>query len=255
MKRWTTFLLVLSLAAVLAAGSFLKSAAFKKLGPEAQQAIVLVAKSREAAPRLARYPGWTAGAERQDGAVWYVWFERDDEWLGEAYVDLESRKVSEVNIPVDPTPAERARMVPKLRKLVRRDAEVKALLGDEPGEWEEEINYDKWEDTWFVYYWRGDDAVGVRIGQDGGRYYVDDVFDPLALKEEQARRHDQDRAIQLAYTAERVGELLEPYDDWKAYAEPASQGRWTVSFATPEKTILTAAVDLAGGKVLAVETP
>ena len=255
MKKWIAFLAILLLAAVLAAGSFLKSASFKQLGPEARRAITLVAKSREAAPRLARYPGWTAGAEREDGAVWHVWFERDDDWLGEAYVDLESRKVSEVNIPVDPTPAERARTLPKLRKLVRRDAEVQALLGDRPDEWEEEIDYDKWEEAWFVYYWRGDDAVGVRIGQEKGRYYVEDVFDPLALTEEQARRHDQDRAIQLAYTAERVGELLEPYDDWKAYAEPASKGRWTVSFATPENTILTALVDLSVAQVLEVEAP
>lgn len=254
MKRFLVFTLALTLTAALAAGSFLKSAAFRALEPEAQRAIALVAKSREARPRLARYPGWTAGAEQDDGTVWHVWFERNDDWLGEAYVDLESREVRDVYIPVEPTPAERARVVPQLRQLVARDAEVQALLED-PADWDEEIDYDKWEDVWYVRYWRGEDAVGVRIAQEGGRWRVVDVFDPLALEEERARRHAQDRAITLAYTAEAVGRALEPYDDWRAYAEPAGEGRWTVSFATPEKTILTALVDLQNARVLEVETP
>jgi hypothetical protein len=255
MKKVLFLLLALSLTPpALAAGSFLKSAAFKSLEPEAQRAITLVANSREARPRLARYPGWTAGAEQTDGSVWHVWFERGDDWLGEACVDLVSKKVSEVYIPVDPTPSERARAVPKLRRLVARAPEVQALLGD-PDDWDEEITYDKWEDAWFVYYWRGDDAVGVRLSSDGAKYHIDDVFDPLALSEERAKRHDRDRAIRLAYEVDQIGLALDPYDSWKAYAEPAGQGRWTVSFATPERTILTALVDLKSGRVLAVEKP
>ena len=254
MKKGIFFLGLLVLLPALAAGSFLKSAAFKAMEPEARQAIVLVAKSREAGPRLARYPGWTAAAEREDGQVWHVWFERGEEWLGEAYVDLESKKVYEVYIPVDPTPTERARIVPKLLKLVARDPEVQALLGD-PDEWEEVIDFDKWEDAWFVSYWRGDDAVAVRLSSDGSRYHIDNVFDPLLLDEERARRHEQDRAIQIAYGAEELGKALEPYDDWRAYAEPAADGRWTVSFATPTRTIVTALVDLSSGKVVAIETP
>ncbi|HHO58332.1 MAG TPA: hypothetical protein ENJ85_04070 [Oceanithermus profundus] len=253
MKKWLGVALLV-LAPVLAAGSFLNSREFKSLEPTARRAIVLVAKSREARPRLARYPGWTAGAEQDDGAVWHVWFEREDEWLGEAYVDLDTKEVRDVYLPVDPTPAERARILPQLRRLVARDAEVQALLED-PADWDEEIEYDKWDDVWYVRYWRGEDAVGVRIARDEGRWRVEDVFDPLAFDAEQERRRARDRAVRIAYASERVGELLEPYDGWKAYAEPDAEGRWTVSFATPEKTILTALVDLTGGRVLAVETP
>lgn len=253
MKRIVMMVAMVGLLGALAAGSFLKSAAFRALEPEAQKAIVLVAKSREAKPRLARYPGWTAGAEREDGDVWHVWFEREEEWLGEAYVDLAARKVLEVQIPTDPTPAERARIVPQLRKLVQRDAGVQAVLGD--GDWEEEIDYDKWNDAWYVRYWRGEDAVAVEISHYDGRYHVERIFDPLVLEQAEARRHAQDRAIQLAYTEEAVGRALESLDDWRAFAEPAGPDRWTVSFATPERTVLTALVDLASGTVLAVEAP
>ncbi|WP_456414694.1 hypothetical protein [Oceanithermus profundus] len=254
MKRIVVFAVMAGLLGVLAAGSFLKSAAFRALEPEARRAVALVAKSREVKPRLARYPGWTAGAERADDQVWHVWFEREDEWLGEAYVDLDTKRVHDVYLPVDPTPAERARALPRLRKLLAHDAEVQALLED-PAAWEEEVRFDKWEDAWFVYYWRGEDAVGVRIGQDGGRYYVDEVFDPLALEAERRRRHDQDRAVRVAYGDAAVGQRLEPFDDWTAYAEPLDAGRWAVDFAAGGKTVLSVLVDLPGGRVLAVEAP
>jgi len=251
-KVWTVFL---ALLLALGAGSFLSSPAFRQLEPEAQRAVALAARSREIAPRLARYPGWSAGAEREDGPVWHVEFQLGEEWLGEAYVDLEAREVREFNLPVEPTPEERARIVPQLRKRAAADPEVQALLGGL--DWDEEITYDKWEDAWIVYYWRGEDGVGVRFGRDKGRFYVEGVFDPLALEAEQARRHAQDRAIQLAYEVPEVGRALEPYDAWKAYAEPETHdlARWTVSFAVPDRTIVSVRIDVTRGEALEVEVP
>ncbi len=254
MKRWSGVLLSLVLGAALAAGSFLDSAGFRALEPEARQAIVLAVKSREVGPRLARYPGWTAGAEQIEDRIWHVWFEREEEWLGEAYVDLATKAVRDVYLPIEPTEAERARALPLLRKAVLADPEVRALV-EVPAEWDEEIVYDKWEEAWFVYYWRGDDAVGVRLERQDGRYRVLEVFDPLELDAAQQRRHDQDRAIQIAYAAEAVGRALEPYDDWTTYAQPLGDGRWTVDFATGDMTVLSVLVDLPGGRVLAVEAP
>ncbi len=255
MKQVGVWIVFLALLLALGAGSFLSSPAFRRLEPEAQRAVALAARSREIAPRLARYPGWSAAAEREDGPLWHVEFQLGEEWLGEAYVDLEAREVREFNLPVEPTPAERARIVPRLRKRAAADPEVRALLGGL--DWDEEITYDKWEDAWIVYYWRGEDGVGVRFGSDKGRLYVEGVFDPLALEAEQARRHAQDRAIQLAYQVEAVGRALEPYDSWQAYAEPVAKDlqRWTVTFATPDKTIVTVLVDTVSGRALRLETP
>ncbi len=93
----------------------------------------------------------------------------------------------------------------------------------------------------------------MRVECDGGRFYVDRTFHPLALEAEQVRRHAQD----LAYIAEAVGRVLEPYDDWRALVElqTSDLNRWTVSFATPEQAIVTALIDLKAGRVLEVETP
>lgn len=250
----TLFLMLLS--AALAAGSFLKSAAFKELDPQAQRAIVLVAKSREAKPRLARYPGWVAEAEVEDGDVWHVSFEREDEWLGEAYVNLATRKLLELSLPVEPTPAERARVVPLLRRLAAADAGLQKRLALLEG-WEEEIRYDKWEEAWFLSYWQGEEAVAVRFAFYDGRWHIDEVFDPLELSAEQARRHAQNRAIQLAYDVPAVGQALEPYDEWKAYAEPETPdlARWTVSFEVPGRTIVSVRIDVVRGEALEVEAP
>lgn len=69
------------------------------------------------------------------------------------------------------------------------------------------------------------------------------------------RRYDRDRAVRVAYGDAAVGQRLEPFDDWTAYAEPLDAGRWAVDFAAGGKTVLSVLVDLPGGRVLAVEAP
>jgi len=256
MTKLKATLILLLLPVALAAGGFLKSPAFQRLSPEARKAIVLAAKSPQARPRLARYPGWTADAEAEDGDVWHVSFERGDEWLGEAYVNLATRELLELSLPVEPTPAERARVVPVLRRLAAADEGLKKRLAQLEG-WEEEIRYDKWEEAWFLSYWKGAEAVEVRFAFYDGRWHIDEVFDPLELNAEEARRHAQDRAIQLAYEVPEVGRALEPYDAWKAYAAPETPdlARWTVSFAVPDRTIVSVRIDVTRGEALEVEAP
>ena len=222
------------------------------LGPDELAAIGLAAANPEVAAFLQGYSDWHGHVyleEGQDG-VFYVEFYSDnvDEWLGYALVDLQAGALLEHFVPRDLTTAEFAAGQAQVRDLVFGDGEVLAILGDS-SDWGHEIEFNRWERAWEVYFWRGLDEIIVSVYLDEEGSWLE-IWDPSTLTAEQARELSRNQAIEIAYQADGVGEALEGHDDWTTYVEHLGDDRWSVSFIAGDDVLFFAAVDISTGRVL-----
>ena len=236
------------------AQTFLDSDAFRALEPGARNAVQLIVQNDGVATFLAEQPDWRAEAYADSATDWHVDFYRGDEWLAFAHINVETLEVFDTRFPVELSEAAFNGLREKIETLIFNDAELQALLVD-PDWWDYEVRYDAYDQSWWVEFWREIDDYTVVLSRDGERFYVEDIYDPNALDEEEARRVERDRAVEIAWQAEGIGAALDGVDDWRAYAEPQQGGRWTVEFAGEGRSLFTVLVDLDNGEVLESGTP
>lgn len=218
-------------------------------------AIQLVAAHPPIAEVLANYPNWVADAYPDDEAnrFWHVDFyaEPDGEHLGYGHIYLNTGEITEVSMPRELSPEEFQAGQAKIQAYLLYDAEVQALLGN-PDFWYREINYNKWDERWEVYYSRGIEEWMLWMGIDAedGKVYLREIVDPGALNAEKALEQRRNQAIELAYSATGVDEALTGVDNWRTYAEDQGNNLWSVSFAVEEHTLFSALVNVANGQVI-----
>ncbi len=213
--------------------------------PEAR-VIQLIANHPDAVTYLADYPNWSAEAWQEDGDVWGAdFYDAEGEWIGYGQVNLQSGEVLELYAPRDLTPEEFQTGQEAVEKLVLNDAEVLALLGD-PADWDRGSDYDRFEESWGVWFDKGLESwlVMVRQDEDTGKYHIEEIFDPMAFDAAQAQEEARNQAIELAYSADNIDEALDGVDDWRTYAENQGGSVWSVSFAADGEELFYALVDI-----------
>jgi hypothetical protein len=223
---------------------------------EIQQTVIqVVAASPEFAEWLAGYPNFQGNAwQEEEGDYWAVEFynEAGDEWLGYAIVNAGTGEISETFIP-KPLPVDvYQEQLQKVQTIVLDDPEVLARLGD-PTLWDVYTDYNRWEQKWDMYFYRGIEAVLVRSSIVDAYFSIDEIIDPNALSEDQALDEARNQAINLAYSAEGLDAALDGHDDWRTYVEQQGGSRWSVTFTAGEEELFFALVDIDTNIVLAAQ--
>lgn len=221
--------------------------------PSEEKAIALVVADSEMAAYLEFFPGWTAEAYQEDGDIWSVdVFDSDGEWQGYGQVNIVTEEILEIYAPMPLTPEEFQAGQEAARGLVLADAEVLALLGD-PETWEYSIDYNRYDEIWDMYFYRGLDAWDVLVNQYDGEFHLDQIVDANRMEEQEALRWAKDQAIELAYSAEDVWDRLDGIDNWYTFVENQGGSVWSVSFTNDDRVLFFALVNIDTQEILESE--
>lgn len=254
-RKWITAAL---LALIALAGPLSLGTAAAQSYEEIQAALVqIVAASPEFAEWLAGYPNyWGQGWPHEEGSsTWYIEFynEAGDEWLGYANIDATTGEILDLFIP-KPLPADvYQQQLQKVQTIVLSDPEVLARLGD-PLLWDIYTDFNRWEQKWEMYFYRGIEAVLVRSSITDAYFSIDEILDPNALSEEQALDEARNQAVNIAYGAPGIDAALEGHDDWRTYVEQQGGSRWSVTFTADGRELFYALVDIKANIVLAAQS-
>lgn len=257
MKRNSTYFWLVVLGTTLLflstflafAKNFLDSDDFKNLEPDQRRAIELIVKNKQVTTFLKDYPDWRAETYHDGETTWHVDFYTGDDWLAFAHINVETKGVFDTKLPKKLSEKEFAARKEKIEQIVFNDAEVLALLATVE-DWDYEVNYDSYEEKWWMNFWRGIDTLTVDLYPDNNSFHIDRIYDPEAFDKEEAERVARDQAIELAWQAEGIGEALDGHDNWRTYAEPQEGNTWTVSFDISDKNLFSALVDVEAWEVL-----
>lgn len=238
--------------------STLASVAVRAQDDEAlkQHLIEVVAGSEMFTDWLTTYPDYIANASGpDDNNVWYVEFYNDDsysEWIGYANIDADDDEIQDSFAP-KPLPADvYQEQLPRVNAFALADPEVLARLNGNPDLWDMYSDWNRWEAKWDVVFYRGIDAVLVRMMVDENNIYLEDILDPNQLSEEEALNDARNTAINLAYGGEGVGQALDGHDNWTTYAEQQDENQWSVTFAENDTELAFVLVDVSSEEILDV---
>jgi len=223
---------------------------------EEDQAIAIAASHEDFITFLADIEGWEAEAYEEEGA-WIVEFfiegedDEEGEWLGFVVMSLETGEVYEA-FSAAPLPTEvETRLQAQVLALVQDDDEMMARLDNNPAIWEEYVEYDRYEQLWYVAYFRGLDAWAavVEVGFEDDTYNVEymtitDVVNPHRMEEEEEQANRKNEAIGLAYESDGIEAALAGIDDWTTLVSEQSDGTYGVQFISDGQVRFFALVDV-----------
>ena len=216
------------------------------------EAIQHLAKHAEMATYLANYENWEGDVWLDDEAdVYYIEFYDPikDEYLGSGAVNAQTGEISDLFIPRELSTDQYQAEQTIVQDIILNDAELLALLDNLEG-WEYDTDYDRYEATWYTWFYKGLDEFVVSVSFYDGDPYIDEMYDPSAFDEEEQRRVNQDQAIELAFESDIIYEALDGVDDWKAYASPQENGIYAVSIAGNSTELFYALVDIENWKII-----
>ena len=248
-------LLILALMLAIGGGFYAAAHPASAQSGPGQQAIEIAAAQPDIAKTLTFFPHWSAEAEVDDPDenIWHVVFFQDqsqEDWLGEASVDLDDGSILEYYIPIFLTPEEEAQQRAEVEELVLSDEQILALLGN-LDDWDKFSYYDPWEVVWRVQFEHGLDAWAADVRKnDDERWFIERIIDPYALTAEQKQRSDHDKAIELAAESNKVWKVLENIDNWSALSSPLTGDQWGVSIFTRGREIYYLRVDINAWRIL-----
>ncbi|MFN8445520.1 MAG: hypothetical protein U0175_32315 [Caldilineaceae bacterium] len=221
-----------------------------------QQVLDLVTALPLAQEWLGRNPGWQSNVYQTDETenIWQVDFCTGadcDNWLGYGKVNLNTGEVIESFFTRDLTTEEFAAGKPKLERYVQSDPEVQGRLSN-PDLWYHEVSWNRWVQQWEVNYSYGLDAFTVRlyINEETGKVELDSIFDPNEMDAQTKENERLDKARQLIWEADGVGDAVEGHDTWKSYVEHQSGNQYTVALVADGQQLFSALVDVEAGTVL-----
>ena len=222
------------------------------LTPEDREIIRKVAQEDQIAKVLALVPVWTAEVyqDEENSETYYLDFYARDEWIGWAGIDTTSNEIDYDMVAFLPE-EEIAAMLPVIEKVALADPEVQALMGDaEAGDWYTETDYDPYEGIYFFYFERGLESWRADFYIENGRPIVDSINDPAALEAEQKIQWERDQAVEIAWEIPDVWERVADVDDWQTYVAPQGENRYAVTFATTDRELFYALVDIDTREVI-----
>lgn len=221
--------------------------------------IDIVSNSDTFADWLTNYPDWNVNVwENEDDPDWYTVEFYDaawEEWLGYAVINSDTSEITEAFAPVPLSEEAFQRGQAQIAALMFEDPEIIGLIGD-PIVWEYWIDYNRWEQDWNVYFYRGITSWRVDITLENyeeandGYFTIDGIYDNNELDEETALEANRSDAINLAYNAPGVDQALEGHDDWNTYAENQYGAVWSVAFVSGDQELFFALVNISSGQVL-----
>lgn len=236
--------------------------AYWQLQGQLDEAIQLLTTHQPVADYLAKfYPEWHGYAYPIDeaGDVWEVNLfagpegSGDEEWIGYGRVNITSDEVLEYYVPRKLTADEEAAEGALVQDLVTADPEMLALLAD-PSEWYPGRYYDPYEPAWYVYFYKGLDSWAARVGIDltTGEpvFFIQAIYDPDALTEEDELEWARNQAIELSYEAPGLWEALDGIDNWRTFVENQGGTQWSVEYVANDEELFYVLVDIGTWEIL-----
>ena len=222
-----------------------------------QKVIQIAADSDMFKEWLAVHPNYKSDASGPDDkGIWYVEFktESDDEWLGYANVNATTGAIQDAFAPKPLSTEVYQEQLPQVTAFALADAEVLARLNNNPKLWKMYPDWNRWEATWEVVFMRGIDGIAVKLKFDENRnIQIDKIVDANEFSADEKTDKAHDDAINLAYSADGVGDALNGHDRWATYVEAQGTNRWSVSFVDGDTALTIVLVDVKAGKVLKVK--
>ncbi len=219
--------------------------------------IQIAAESELFSDWLSGYPDYHSDAWGPDeNGNWYVEFKisEEGEWLGYAAVNEDTGDIQDSFAPKPlPTDVYQAQL-PRVTAFAMADIEVLARLDNNLDLWDMYPDWNRWEATWDVGFYRGVEGLVVKLKFDeNDNVYIENIVDPNELSEEEAADKQRNDAINLAYEADGVWQALDGHDNWSTYVEKQGEHILSVSFAEDEAALVTVIVDVNDDKVLKVQ--
>ena len=219
-------------------------------------AIQLLAEEPEVAGWLASYPDWTGDAwlEGEDGLHYHVdlYSAAADEWLGWGYVNVADGLVEDFFVPRELSAEEFQAGREMVEAFVFSDEEVLARLGNVDN-WGYETWYNRWDANWQVWFWYGLEELAVTVNIWDDEPYLDSITNPAEFEAEEAAENSKNQAIELAWQAEGIDQAVAGVDNWQTYVAQQGDTVWAVTFATEDRELFYALVDIGSWTVLESE--
>ena len=223
------------------------------LGENGQQAIQILLGETAVSEFLATYPDWAGDAwpENEEETIWGVDLYSDaaDEWLGWGEVNIETGEILEYFVPRDLSAEEFQAGLAEVEAFVLNDAEILARLGNAV-EWERDTYYDRWEQLWEIYFYKGLDEIVVIVYRDEEGMYLEEIANPNQLEVEEQAEFNRNQAIELAYEAEGIDQALDGSDNWVTFVADQGNSQWLVEFVADEELQFYALVDITNRQIL-----
>ncbi len=223
------------------------------LSDEAALAVHLLGDVPEVADWLASYPDWTGDAwlDGEDGVHYHVdlYSAAADEWLGWGYVNVADGVVEDYFVPRELSAEEFQVGRETVEAFVFSDQEVLALLGN-VADWDFDTWYNRWDANWEVWFWYGLDELVVTVNIWEDEAYLESIRNPAEFEAEQALENSKNQAIELAWQAEGIDQAVAGVDNWQTYVAQQGDTVWAVTFATEDRELFYALVDIESWTVL-----
>lgn len=223
------------------------------LSDEAALAVQLLGDVPEVADWLDSYPDWTGDAwlDGEDGVHYHVdlYSSAADEWLGWGYVNVADGVVEDYFVPRELSAEEFQVGRETVEAFVFGDQEVLALLGN-VADWDFDTWYNRWEANWEVWFWYGLDELVVTVNIWEDEAYLESIRNPAEFEAEQALENSKNQAIELAWQAEGIDQAVAGVDNWQTYVAQQGDTVWAVTFATEDRELFYALVDIESWTVL-----
>lgn len=219
-------------------------------------AVQLMAEVPEVAGWLASFPDWTGSAwtEGEDGIYYTVdlYSAAADEWLGWGYVNVADGVVEDYFVPRELSAEEFQIGRERVEAFVFSDEEVLARLGN-VDDWGYDTWYNRWDANWQVWFWYGLEELAVTVNFWEDEPYLDAIYNPAEFEAEEAAENSKNQAIELAWQAEGIDQAVAGVDNWQTYVAQQGDTVWAVTFATEDRELFYALVDIASWTVLESE--
>ncbi len=213
-------------------------------------AVALAASHDDLSQHLATYEAWYGEAYEDSGGWWWVDFYadedgEDDEWLGNAYVNIDTGEIVNAFAPLALLPEDYELGYTIVEDLLSDDREVVAFLGDIE-DWDVYIDYDRYDQVWYVYMSRGLAAYTARlyVDLDNESAYLESFKDANALDAQERRNLARNLALELVWQAEGIDQAIAGVDDWRTYVSRQDNGIYSVILATEARELFYALVDV-----------
>ncbi len=219
----------------------------------AKQVVLIFANHDNMSQFLSAYPNWVAEVWEDDENLFGIdiYDGNTEEWLGWGQVDFADGTVVDSYVPMDLSPELFQARRDLVEAFIFADAELLARL-EAIEQWEYETYYNKWDEAFETYFYKGLDELVVIsfVDSENNEIYIETIEDPAALSEEDTLREVQDRAVVIAYEAENLWDYLRDVDDWSTYVTPIDDSQWMVEFATTDARLFYALVDVSSEKII-----